>query len=157
MDRLTIIETLKHLPDMLEAEIAGLSPAALRARPSEDAWSITEVIGHLRDHVAMTQKRIYMVWSMFDPQLPGYDGEALVREGNYRDADAMGMIEDLREMRLHTIGQLNRAVDWSRTGSLPGVGRRSLKQIGERAIDHEAEHIAQVQAIKAATGAGAAR
>jgi hypothetical protein len=155
MERLDIIEALKHLPDSIELEISGLPDAALRQRASEGEWSVKEVIGHLLDHTAITQKRLYMVWSMTDPVLPAYDGDALVREKSYQDADVRALIKDMRRIRLESVDLLAHAVDWTRLGQLPGVGRRSLRQLAERALDHETTHVEQIRQLKALTGAPA--
>jgi hypothetical protein len=149
MERLDLIEALKHLPDSIEVEIAGLSGEALRQRPAGGDWSIKEVIGHLLDHAAITQKRLFMVWSMTDPVLPGYDGDALVREKGYQDADLKTLLDEIRRARLESVDLLAHAVDWTRIGQLPRVGRRSLRQIAERALDDDMAHLEQIRQLKA--------
>jgi hypothetical protein len=155
MERLDLIEALKHLPNNIELEIAGMSETALRQRPIEGEWSIKEVIGHLLDHTSITEKRLFMVWSMTDPVLPAYDGEALVLEKNYQDADVKALIEEIGRIRLESVSLLAHAVDWTRIGQLPGVGRRSLRQLAERALDHDMTHLEQVRQLKS-TGSVAA-
>ncbi len=152
MDRLEIIEALKHLPNQIEMETAGLSESVLRFRPAEGEWSIKEVIGHTRDYAELYQKRFSMVAYMPDPVLPGLPpaGEVeSVKAHNYQDADLKALIDEVRSIRLKTVEVLMHAVDWTRIGQQPGVGRRSLKQFAERAIDHEANHIAQIRGLKA--------
>ena len=149
MERLEIIEALKHLPDRVEAEIAGLPEAALSRRPAEGEWSIKEVVGHLRYDAEIRQKRLYAVWSLTDPVFTPYDEVASVREQNYQEADIDTLIAELRRFRLQTVDLLSHAVDWTRTGNQPGVGRRSLRQLAERALDHDANHLAQIRALKA--------
>ncbi len=148
MERLEIIETLKHLPDSIEEEIAGQPDSVLRRRPPAEDWSIAEVVGHLNDHAEIWLKRLRMVCTMTDPQLPGYDGDALVRERGYQDANIRTLLKQLRDTRLETIDLLDHAVDWTRCGNFPGSGRRSLKQLTELALDHEAAHIAQIRAVR---------
>jgi hypothetical protein len=157
-DRIDIIETLKHLPNAIELEIAGLPESALRFRPTENAWSIKEVIGHLRDNVVFWQKRFSMVWSLTDPLLPTYDGEARVKDGNYQEADVRQFIAEIRQHRNESVDILAHAVDWTRLGQLPGTGRRSLRQLAENAANHERGHIDQIRQLKAAQSlVGAAR
>ena len=158
MERLEIIEALKHLPDQIEDEIAGLSETVLRFRPAEAEWSIKEVAGHLRDYTELYAKRFYMICSQTDPVLPGLPpaGEVeSVREHNYQDADLQRLIAEIRGFTLQMVDILSHAVDWTRLGQQPGVGRRSLKQFAERAIDHEANHVAQIRALKAQQGVAA--
>jgi len=158
VERLEIIEALKHLPDQIEDEIAGLSETVLRFRPAEAEWSIKEVAGHLRDYTELYAKRFYMICSQTDPVLPGLPpaGEVeSVREHNYQDADLQRLIAEIRGFTLQMVDILSHAVDWTRLGQQPGVGRRSLKQFAERAIDHEANHVAQIRALKAQQGVAA--
>jgi hypothetical protein len=148
MDRLEIIEALKHAPGRVEAELGGLSPSALRHRPAEGAWSIKEVVGHLRDLTEVWHTRLYMVWSQTDPQFVSFDGEVSVIERAYQDADPADVIAAMREQRLKTVELLAHAVDWSRTGQQRGVGRRTLKQFAEYLVSHDEEHIEQIRFLK---------
>lgn len=148
MERLQIIETLKHLPDLIEAEIAGQTDSVLRQKPAGEEWSVAEVIGHLNDHTEIWLKRLRMVCTMTDPVLPGYDGNALVLQRGYQDADIEKVLKQMRGARLQTVELLDHAVDWTRYGNFPGTGRRSLKQLTEIAIDHEVAHVAQIRAVR---------
>jgi hypothetical protein len=153
-DKMAIIETLKHLPDRLEAEISGLNGTVLRYRPAEGEWSIKEVAGHLRDVAMHWHRRLYSVWSLTDPLFVSFDGEALARDLAYQEADVMSFVREVRQYTDRTVDLLAHAVDWSRLGQQPGVGRRSLRQFAEDLIEHEEEHLAQIRALKAAQGAG---
>jgi DinB superfamily len=148
VDRLEIIEALKHVPEAVEAETAGLSNEMLRYRPADGEWSIKEVSGHLRDSAELWHKRLYAAWSLTDPLWPFFDGEESVRQHNYQDADLRTVIREMREWRLKMVDLLSHAVDWSRLGQHREMGRRSLKQWGEYLIGHDAEHLAGIRALK---------
>jgi hypothetical protein len=148
MDRLEIIETLKHIPRQVEAETEGLSDSVLRYRPADGEWSINEIVGHLRDMAEVWSRRMYMTWSLTDPLFPSFDGEASVREHNYQEADLKTLIREMHEHRMHTVETLAHAVDWSRLGQHPGFGRRSLKQLGEYIIEHDSSHLADIRKLK---------
>ena len=152
MEKLEIIETLKHMPDRVEAEAIGMTETVLRFRPREEEWSIKEVCGHLRDVAQNWHKRLYTVWSLTDPVFVSFDGEALVRDLAYQEAEPRPFIVEMREHTLKTVDLLSHAVDWTRLGQQPGVGRRTMKQFAEGLIRHEEEHIAQIQALKTAAG-----
>jgi hypothetical protein len=148
MERLEIIEALKHLPNNVEAETAGLSDAVLRYRSKDSEWSINEIAGHLRDAAEVWHKRIYSVATLTDPRFPGWDGEAWVKDRGYQEASLPELITSMREWRLKTVETLMHAVDWTRLGQHGDMGRRSLKQFAEFMIEHEAEHIARIRALK---------
>jgi hypothetical protein len=156
-DRLDIIEALKAMPDRLEEEVAGLPESVLRYRPAEGQWSIKEVAGHMRDAAEVWHKRLYQVWSQNDPVFIPYDQDAYVRERGYQDADVRKVIEEMRRFRVETVDLLSRAVDWTRLGQWPGVGRRSLKQLAQALVDAEEEHLAQVRSLKQAAQGAPAR
>ncbi|HLF79987.1 MAG TPA: DinB family protein [Dehalococcoidia bacterium] len=155
---LEIIEALKRLPDLIEEEAAGLSESVQRARPSQDEWSIKETVGHLRDYAELTGRWFSTVCSLTDPMLPNLTREAeldSVKQRNYQDADLSALIAETRSFRLQAVGVLSHAVDWTRLGQLPRVGRRSLKQLAERAVEHEVAQLAQIRALKAQQGVAA--
>jgi len=153
MERLEIIEALKHLPNNVEAETEGVGEAVLRYRPGDNEWSIKEIVGHLRDSAEVWHKRIYMTASLTDPRFPSFDGEAWVRDRHYVDADVRHLIDEMREWRLKTVGVLSHAVDWTRLGQHRDIGRRTLKQWAEYMIEHEAGHLEAIRALKAAQSA----
>lgn len=156
-DRLEIIEALKATPGRVEAEIAGLPESTLRYRPSEDEWSIKEIVGHLRDKAEVWSKRLYQVWAQNDPVFVLFDQDAAVRERNYQEADLGPIFSDMRKFKLEMIDLLAHAPDWSRLGQWPGVGRRSLKQLAEAVLEAERAHLDQIRALKEAATATAAR
>ena len=155
MERLEIIEALKHMPDRLEAEVAGLSANTFRFRPSEGEWSINEVVGHMRDMAGVWHSRLYQVWSLTDPQFVSFDGEASVKEKAYQDADVRRLIQETEEQRLKTVDLLSHAIDWTRLGQQRGVGRRTLKQFAEYMVSHDEEHLNQIRELKALATQGA--
>jgi hypothetical protein len=149
MDRLEVMETLKHLPEAIEAEIHGLSENTMRYRPADGEWSIKETIGHLRDYAEIWSQRFHMIWSQTDPLFINHDQVQSVIDANYQDADLRKVIEELKMYRLRAVGTLSHAVDWTRLGQQPGVGRRTLHQFGERQIDHDNNHLQQIRNLKA--------
>ena len=158
MERLEIIETLKHFPDRLEAALAGVPDNVLSARPGEEDWSIKEVLGHLVYAEEIWYRRLYQVWSLHDPVLMTFDSQAVQAsiERAYEASDLSSYIAEIREKRPRIVMLLVRAVDWTRTGQWRGEGRRSLKQLAEALLAHDADHLQQIEACKAAAGSSVA-
>lgn len=159
MDRLEIIETLKHFPDRLEAELGGLPAEVLSFRPAEGEWSIREVIGHAVYAEEIWYRRLYSVWSMHDPVLMRFDmtAQESLQETVANAPDLSVYLNDLRLKRPRIVDLLSHAVDWTRLGQWPGVGRRSLKQLAESLVEHDAETLGQVRGNIAAARALASR
>ena len=148
--QLAIIEALKSLPRDLEHETDGLSDAVLRYRPAEGEYSIKEIAGHLRDLAEVWHKRLYAMWSLNDPRWSSFDGEASVRANNYQDGDLKALIAAIRDWRTQTADLMAKAVDWTRLGQHPEMGRRSMRQWAEFMVEHDREHIQAIRALKEA-------
>lgn len=150
MNQLEIIETLKHMPDVLEAELAGITTPVLSFKPFDEEWSIKEVLGHLSFADIIWHKRLYMVWSQTDPVLMSFDGEAEALAAARGMQDIKPLLEAIRESRPKIVDLLSHAVDWTRIGQWRGEGRRSLKQLAEYLVSHDADHLKQIRELKAA-------
>jgi hypothetical protein len=154
LERLEIIDTLKDLPASLERELGGLSDTVIRYKPSESDWSIREVMGHLSFAEDIWYKRLYQVWSLTDPLLITFAGEDAALEEARNAGSISPYLEHIKANRPKTVDLLAAAVDWTRLGNWRGTGRRTLKQLAEALVTHDADHIAQIQALKAAQAAG---
>jgi hypothetical protein len=157
--RLEIIEALRLLPERVSEEVKGASEEELRFRPSEGAWSLKEVIGHVRDFAEIDHDRLCRMIKQESPFLPGYDQEALVRERNYQEANLQSVVDELASFRRQTVQVLTELVDasWTRTGRHQERGIFSIRQHVDRLVRHEAIHLEHIQALKQqATGRRAA-
>ena len=150
MERLQIIEALKDMPNALERELAGLSDAVIRFKPSEGEWSIREVMGHMRFAEDIWYKRLYQVWSLNDPVLMSFAGEDAALEEARQATSVAPYVEGIKARRPRTVDLLSHAVDWTRLGQWRGTGRRTLKQLAEALVAHDADHLQQIRALKAA-------
>jgi hypothetical protein len=158
MERLEIIETLKHFPNRLEAALNGVPDNVLRTSPAEGEWSIKQILGHFDYAEEIWYRRLYQVWSLHDPVLMAFNEaeEQAAIESAAGAGDLRGIDARIRGNRPRVVMLLVNAVDWTRTGMWKGEGRRSLKQLAEALIAHDAEHLARIEEIKAAAGMGAA-
>jgi Mg2+ and Co2+ transporter CorA len=149
---LDLVEPLRLLPRDLEEAIAGLTQGEATYRPSENAWCIKEIIGHLRDAAEVYHKRLYMMSTQTDPILEPYDQDAYVREHRYMERPLADMLRELKEYRSKTVQLLTTLVNWNwaRTGQHREMGRKSIRQMVEHMVDHEAEHLADIRTLRAA-------
>src|SRR5438874_2552507 len=128
-ERLALMEALKHIPEAIVAEIAGLPENVRRFKPSPDDWSINEVVGHLLDKAGLWYRRLYMVCSQTDPILPAFDGEQSVHDNNYQEtANIEALLNEFRAKTVQTVDMLDNQPDWTRLGRHAEIGRRSLHQ-----------------------------
>jgi hypothetical protein len=152
---LDLVEQLTRQVAALHAEVAGLPEAALAYRPRENDWSITELVGHLRDHGEFLHKRLYMMIKLEEPRLEAFDQEALVRDRNPQAAPIEQLLAEFSAQRRETVDMLSDLVhwNWARTARHEELGRISIRQLVDRAVAHDAAHLAQIRALKEAAPA----
>lgn len=159
MERLEIIESLKHFPAQLDAALAGVPDTVLRSQPADGEWSIKEVIGHVAYAEEIWYRRLYQVWSLHDPVLMAFDEDAEhAQTAQAQDASNLrSYLDEIEAKRPRVVNLLVQAVDWTRTGQWTGEGRRSLKQLAEALLKHDQDHLRQIEAAKAVSGVEAIR
>jgi hypothetical protein len=72
---------------------------AMSSRDGGDGWSVTEVVGHLRDYEGFFRGRVELMLEQDDPLLPAYNHEALAIERDYLHQDLRSMLADLLAKR----------------------------------------------------------
>jgi uncharacterized damage-inducible protein DinB len=150
-----LVERLNSNSGVLRAGLAGLPEAALARRPSENEWSIKDIVGHLCDHAQFFHRRLYMMIKLEEPRLVAYDQEALVRDRNAQAAPIEQLLAEFSAQRGMTVDMLADLVhwNWARTGHHEELGRMSIRQLVDRAVAHDEAHLAQIRSLKEAAGA----
>jgi uncharacterized damage-inducible protein DinB len=145
-----LVERLNANTTALRAELTGLSEAALTHRPKEGEWSIKDVVGHLCDYAGLLHKRLFAVIKLEEPRLEPQDQEALVRKREPQAAPIEELLAEFASQRAETVEMLADLVhwNWARQGRHWAWGRVSIRQLVERAIQHEEEHLEQIRALK---------
>ena len=149
---LDLVEPLRSMPGNVADAVRGISHAAAQHRTADDAWSVKEIVGHLRDAAEVYHKRIYMMSTQTDPVLEPYDPDAYARDHGYMERDLDDMVREMRLFRSNTVSLLTSLVNWNwaRTGRHLEDGRLSIRQIVEHMIEHEAEHLADIRLAREA-------
>jgi hypothetical protein len=145
-----LVERLGAVPFALRREIEGLPEAALTYRPAEGEWSIKEVIGHLCEDAYFLHDRLYRMIKLEDPLLPAWDQEETLRERDPQSKVTGELLDELAAKRAETVDMLADLVhwNWARTGRHEEWGRLSIRQLVDRAIAHDEDHIEQVRRLK---------
>ena len=149
---LDLVEQLNTMTSTLRQELAGLPEHALTHRAKAKEWSIKELLGHLCDASHVLHERLFRAIKLEEPRFEGYDQEALVRERNANNARIEDLLAEYAAQRAETVDMLADLVhwNWARCGRHPERGRISIRQLVDRAIAHEADHLAQLRRLKAA-------
>lgn len=148
-----VAAAIQPLPGKIEALLRGLSAEQLRQRPREGEWSMKEVMAHFlkveRDVFLLRLKRIV---NEDRPRFESFDPEAWAAERAHRQGDFMDDWRRFAEARRETSALLTSqppaAAD--RIGLSAFFGPVTLAQYATHIVDHDLEHLAQLQACRAA-------
>ena len=154
MTRQEIVETLRALPDQIEALVRGLDDEALRRRAAPDQWSIKEVCAHLRDSLEIDGERIRRMVEEDDPAIPGYDQEALARERDYQNASMPLVLTALRAFSGGNAYMLDGLSEeqWRRGGHHEERGPINAGGYAEQQAEHVRAHLAQLRSLRPMPG-----
>ena len=142
-----MIERLAATPARVRALIEGVGEEELSRRPSEDAFSLRENVLHLRDiDIEGYEKRVILMLTKDSAFLPDVDGATLARERDYNHQPVAPALEAFEQSRTRSIARLQGA-DLTRTAEFEGVGTVTLRRLLELWIEHDAGHVAEIEAI----------
>ncbi len=147
-DQEFLLKALREAGDQLLEELLELGGAGLDFRPSPEEWSAKEVLGHLRDALALAREQVQAV--LDGRPLPHCDLDALPEERDYGARDAGDLLEEMaRERRrlLHLLWSLTDD-EWQRAGRHPLRGQLTIADIVRELARHDLEHLWQVRRLK---------
>lgn len=143
------IDALAAMPGRVRRMLAGLCEAELSRKPADDVFSLRENVLHLRDiDVEGYEKRVERILTEEHPFLPDVDGARLARERDYNHQPFLPALDAFAASRARSVARLRNA-DLDRTAELEGVGTLTLRDLVQRWIDHDAGHLADIEALLA--------
>ena len=141
------VDALAAFPEQLKRQLEGLSDAALCFRPSADAWSIVEIVGHITDVDAVWPGRVRQMLSADNPQLQSVNNE-VVRQRDYQNKQIGFLLITLAERRAEFVELLRmlRPSQLVRPGLHPTRGPITVADAPAALADHDRGHAAQIAA-----------
>jgi hypothetical protein len=120
------------------------------ARPSPEAWSLTEAACHLRDvESEVHQPRFRAILGEDNAFIAGVDADewAVVRE--YRRQDGLEAAASFIAARDKTISLLSElpAESWERIGQHTFFGPTTLRELVYLAVQHDRNHTGQIEEL----------
>ena len=141
------IDTLARTPSLVR-ELVDAAPDL--DRRNGDFFSIRESVAHLRDiDILGYEQRIRLIVSEEHPTLPDVDGARIAVERAYATLPVEPELAELERSRAASIALLQ-SLDESaleRTAELETVGRVTLRDLLERWITHDSEHLAEMRGL----------
>jgi uncharacterized damage-inducible protein DinB len=148
---------LAKTPSAIAAVAGDLGVDALRWRPRDGEWCLTEVLAHLLDlEQTLFLPRLRRIATEDRPTFTAFDPDAWGRERDHRARDFAADLEAFAQARAQTIRflqELPRGAS-ERLGLSGHFGPVTLAQYATHAVDHDLEHLGQMRDLRAA---GAAR
>jgi FMN phosphatase YigB (HAD superfamily) len=128
--------------------LGDLAPEVWSRRPAPGAWSLTEIICHLRDidHEVHTP-RFELILSTDYPFLPAIDTDRWADERDYAaqsGPEALAVLAERRVQQLLRLEALPRH-SWERQARHALLGPTRLAEVASIAADHELLHLADIR------------
>jgi hypothetical protein len=142
-----LIETLAATPETLAGLLRGVDEAQARSAVGGDEnWSVIEVVCHLRDGEEIGLARMQAMRDQDNPQIIGFDQNALARERKYAEANLATALADFTRMRAQYVAELTALTpeQWERPGHHNEIGGITILAHAAHRTYHDAIHCAQI-------------
>jgi hypothetical protein len=138
---------MRRTPDELARVVAGHPGGALAQRPAPGAWSVAEVVCHLRDVEEFYLERVRLILGNDEPALPTFDPDRWAEERQYRRQDGAAAVAAFAARRRDTLAALEalRPEQWERAGLHARRGRMSVVRIVHGWAKHDDGHLEQIR------------
>ena len=154
IDKILIL--LAETPQRLASMTGGLDNTRLQVGPDQDAWSVNEILGHLRACADVWGRSIEAMISQEHPTLRYVSPRTRMRKANYSAQEYHNSLAAFTEQREDLLQVLNalKIEDWSRGATFTGTARgreQTVFSYTQRLAGHEAQHLDQVEDVLNAT------
>jgi uncharacterized damage-inducible protein DinB len=148
-----IVATARAASGRILRVIETLDAETLRRRPAPAEWSMKEVMAHLlaveRD---LFLPRLRRMRDEDGASFPPFDPEAWAAERDWRRGELSADLAAFRVARADTVALLESLGpdQLARTGVTPALGVVTLHEYATHVVEHDAEHLAQLESIRRA-------
>lgn len=143
------VNMLAAAPRRLEKLALAMSPRRAAAKPAPDKWSAKEIVCHLADCEVAYGFRYRKIISEPEPVLAPFDQEAWAKNLQYQVQplkSALATFSALRNANVSLFRSLP-PESWGKTGQHQQYGALTLGQIVTHLVQHDLNHIAQVERL----------
>lgn len=145
-----MLEEYRELIDLLAQTPTRLKETAAAAgEPPEGEWNAAQIIGHLAATEYFFLERINLLLNQNEPLLRSFGDAATERQQTMMDNDVATNLNAFNELRGETVSTLmSLALNlWSRSGIHETAGKMAVEDVVETMIDHDADHIDQLESL----------
>ena len=138
---------LRAALEVVKAEVSALDQAQVRWRPSENAWCINEVVGHLIEAEERGfAGRIRSILEQDHPHFETWDQPAVARARRDCERDGQELVRAFEQVRLASVQLVGSLRDdqMDRPGQHPVVGELSVRDLLHEWVHHDRNHLQQI-------------
>jgi len=153
--RWEILSTLRETPKSLASLLHGVADEVLRRKPAPEKWSMLEIACHLRDVERLFVERYAKMANHDRPALRMINQDELAVTLKYNEDDPAAAIREFQALRAETIALLSALAhpSWQRIGLHPKRGEFSIAGQADIHVNHDANHLNQIRALRERFGA----
>ena len=147
-----LVEALNATTLKLRDAVGDLPEDVLTYHPSENEWSIKQIVAHLLLDAEVSHDRLWRMINLEEPRLKPYVPETAGEVQEADKAPIQDLLDRFAAVRAKTVDMLAELVhwNWARCGRHEELGRMSIRQLVDRKIAHEAAHLEEIERLKEA-------
>ena len=147
-----ILEQLARTPLRIAAWSSIYDEGRMYLKPQEEAWSVNDVLAHLRACAEVWGKSIRIMIAQDHPTLRYVSPRTWIRKTNLSQQEFPNALKAFTEQRGELMSFLKtlRIEDWSRGATFTGTTRGrepTVFSFAQRIAQHESEHCIQIDAL----------
>jgi hypothetical protein len=151
-DQADLLERFRRGAELLAMVTTGAAGTELDFKPSDDKWSVRQIVCHLSDSEAVLVMRLRSVVAEDNPTMYAFDQDAWAKNLDYARRKISQALETFRRLRTENyelVKDLPEA-SFTRTGMHVERGKMSLLDLVQYNAEHVESHVKQIQGVRAA-------
>lgn len=145
-----LIDEYKESYNKMVTEIEGLTQEQILYKPSENSWSIREIVIHVTDAELVHVHRMKSVLSENNPILTAFDQDEWTSKLQTQSLDHqlyLSLLDAMINSFIPILTNLGEN-DFLRVGTHNIEGEVTFKELFEHSIEHIQNHVEQIRKIK---------
>jgi uncharacterized damage-inducible protein DinB len=143
-DQVDVLSMLRSAPHTLDALAADATPGQLRAKATQEEWSISEIVAHLVDAEQAWFSRIRLMAEQDRPEMKPFANP------DYGLSNIQESLQTFHSQRQADLDYLDRLEpeQWGRGGEHSRWGTIDILWAARHLAAHDAEHLAQIARVR---------
>jgi hypothetical protein len=143
-----LVERFAAAPGRIAQAAGGHDATRLHTAPADGEWSPRDILAHLRASDDILGSRLIQILVRDQAPLPAFDERRWAEVVGYGSREFESLLATFTARRAELAAMLDGLSpdDWQRAGLHEERGPRTILQLLRILVEHEAEHVAQIEA-----------